>query len=257
MEKGKKIGILGKEGGSGGWSHLHFEIVARQPSGRWGTEEAYIYAWQAYIDQYNPEVVAVARPHHLVASGETVTLDGSKSWHRETGKLHHEWLFTDGSKGEGPVVERMYQRTGTYYEALKVTDDNGNLDYDFTVVQVIDKNHPNRLPPSLHVNYYPTLDIHAGQPLTFKVRSFNVKKGEEVWDFGDGSPKATTSSFPCYSSNDYAPEGMSYQEVQHHPQGYAEIVHAFGEPGHYLVTVEREGDWGIEALARVHVEVKP
>ena len=36
VKQGQKLGELGKEGASGGWSHLHFEIVARQPSGKMG-----------------------------------------------------------------------------------------------------------------------------------------------------------------------------------------------------------------------------
>ncbi len=68
---GQKIGVLGKEGGSGGWSHLHFEIVARQPSGRWGTEEGYAFLWQAAVREQHPAVIAVARPHHLALVGET------------------------------------------------------------------------------------------------------------------------------------------------------------------------------------------
>ena len=257
VDKGRRIGLLGKEGGSGGWSHLHFEIKARQPSGKWGTEEAYAYVWQAYIEYYEPDVIAVARPHHLVPVGETVTLDGSKSRHCEREKLDYEWLFTDGGTAKGPVIERMYDKAGTYYEALKVSDHMGNLDYDFAVVQVIDKSHPDRLPPSLHANYYPSLDIKAGEPVTFKVRSFNVREGEEVWDFGDNSPRESTRSVPCYSSDDYAPEKMSYRDIQHHPQGYAEIEHTFAEPGHYLVRIERTGDWELKAVARLHVEVNP
>jgi len=31
---GQKVGVLGKEGGSGGWSHLHYDITSRQPSVR-------------------------------------------------------------------------------------------------------------------------------------------------------------------------------------------------------------------------------
>src|SRR5690606_28436331 len=63
IRKGDPIGVLGKEGGSGGWSHLHFEIKSRQPSGLWGTQEAYAFLWQSYHDQYKPAVTAVARPH--------------------------------------------------------------------------------------------------------------------------------------------------------------------------------------------------
>ena len=36
VRAGQKLGMLGKEGGSGGWTHLHFEIKSRQPSGQWG-----------------------------------------------------------------------------------------------------------------------------------------------------------------------------------------------------------------------------
>lgn len=36
VRMGQKVGVLGKEGGSGGWAYLHYDIKAVQPSGRWG-----------------------------------------------------------------------------------------------------------------------------------------------------------------------------------------------------------------------------
>ena len=36
---------------------------------------------------YEPKIIAVARPHHLLWTGETVTLDGSKSWSAADGEL--------------------------------------------------------------------------------------------------------------------------------------------------------------------------
>src|SRR4029077_1221565 len=94
---GQKIGVLGKEGDSGGWSHLHFEIVSRQPSGRWGTQEGYAFLWEAALRRDQPAVVAVARPHRLAWTGERVTLDGSGSWCR-TGKIARlDWTFHDGT----------------------------------------------------------------------------------------------------------------------------------------------------------------
>jgi hypothetical protein len=42
IRRGQRLGRLGKEGGSGGWSHQHFEIKSRQPSGKWGTQEDYL-----------------------------------------------------------------------------------------------------------------------------------------------------------------------------------------------------------------------
>ena len=76
---GDKIGILGKEGGSGGWSHLHFDIKCKQPSGMWGIQNAYAFAWEAYQRQYKPKIIAVARPHHLAWAGQTVELSDGRS----------------------------------------------------------------------------------------------------------------------------------------------------------------------------------
>src|SRR5262249_4555814 len=71
---GQKLGLLGKEGGSGGWSHLHFDITSKQPSGKWGIQEGYAFLWEAYHGQYKPAILAVARPHHVAWTGQKVTL---------------------------------------------------------------------------------------------------------------------------------------------------------------------------------------
>ena len=78
VKMGQRIGLLGKEGGSGGWSHLHFDISALQPSGRYGIVEGYAFLWQAYHDAQQTTLQAVARPHHLTWAGASVVLDGSK-----------------------------------------------------------------------------------------------------------------------------------------------------------------------------------
>jgi murein DD-endopeptidase MepM/ murein hydrolase activator NlpD len=79
VNAGDKLGVLGKEGSSGGWSHLHFDIKAPQPSGKWGIQDAYAFLWEAYRREQRPEIIAVARPHHLAQIGDPVLLDGSKS----------------------------------------------------------------------------------------------------------------------------------------------------------------------------------
>jgi hypothetical protein len=64
VKMNQKVGALGKEGASGGWSHLHFDITSKQPSGKWGIQEGYAFLWEAYQRQHAPKVIAVARPHH-------------------------------------------------------------------------------------------------------------------------------------------------------------------------------------------------
>ncbi|HDP34630.1 MAG TPA: hypothetical protein ENN29_05915 [Candidatus Hydrogenedentes bacterium] len=265
ITKGTLLGLLGKEGASGGWSHIHFEIKTRQPSGGWGTLAANALIREAYIREYNPDIIACARDRHLIMPGDTVTLDASRSWSRDSGDtitgtrpspsisggmsadngvpgMACEWQFTDGSTATGAQVDRRYDNPGRYNEIVKVTDAAGRIDYDFAIVQVLNPERPNRYVPGLHAAYEPTLNIRPGDVITFSVRAFGFEGGEELWDFGDGSPEQRTQS-----SRDKHP---------HAPDGYAFIEHAYAAPGHYIVRVYREETNSIPAYAHLHVEVE-
>jgi len=243
ISKGDRIGLLGKEGGSGGWSHLHFEIKSRQPSGKWGTQEGYAFLWEAYQQQYQPPLTAVARPHHAIWAGDSVTLDGSKSRSRAGKITSYLWRFGDGTTAEGARVERTYKKPGRYSEVLQVTDDAGAVSYDFAVVVVADREHPERKTPSIHPNYYPTMGIEPGDEITFKVRTFNTTHGKETWNFGDGSPEVQVQS-----------DGNA---VKLAPGGYAVATHAYKKPGDYIVHVQRTNEHGVTAEGHLHVHVQP
>jgi murein DD-endopeptidase MepM/ murein hydrolase activator NlpD len=243
VKMGDPIGVLGKEGGSGGWSHLHFGITSRQPSGEWGTQEGYAFIWQAYLAEHEPKVIAVARPHHLVWAGTTVTLDGSKSWSANGEVAGFEWEFTDGSTGAGAKVERRYEEPGHYSEILKVTDSAGEVSFDFAVVQVVDEKHPEQVPPSIQAAYAPSLGLRVGDAVAFKVRTFRTTEGEETWDFGDGSPPVTVRS-----------DGNAETLAK---DGFAVTEHVFEKPGDYIVRVQRTNGRGETAIAYLWVPVKP
>ncbi len=239
---GQKIGVLGKEGGSGGWSHLHFDIHARQPSGAWGTQAGYAFVWEAYRRAHDPTLVAVARPHHLAWVGQAVTLDATRSWSASGTIRRYEWTFTHGGTATGPTVKQTYSKPGEYSEILKITDAEGRTDYDFAVVLVVDKAHPDRLPPAIHPAYAPTFGIRRGDPITFKVRSFGTTVGSETWDFGDGSPPVTVTS-----------DG---NVKVHAKDGYAVTVHRYKRPGDYIASVRRSNPSGFEAVGHLHVRVE-
>jgi hypothetical protein len=241
IKAGQRLGLLGKEGTSGGWSHLHFEIVSRQPSGKWGCEEAYAFAWEAYRKQYDPRIIANARPHYYIPAGDKIALDGTKSWSADSQIVRYQWTFTDGTEAEGAKVERQYDQPGYYSEVLRVTDAAGRSDYDFAVVVVADRDHLEQLPPAMHVVYEPTLDIRVGDEVTFKARMAGATQGEETWDFGDASPNISTASNRSAGS--------------HAPDGYAVITHRYERPGDYLVRVERKNQRGWPAVGYVHVPV--
>lgn len=241
LRQGQKLGLLGKEGASGGWSHLHFGIQSRQPSGEWGTEEAYAFAWQAALREQQPAVVAVARPHHFVRVGEPLVLDGAKSW-AAAGVAGHAWTFTDGTTASGARVERRYDRPGQYSEILRVTDTKGRVGYDFAVVQVIGDTDPASIPPAIHATYAPSLGVRVGDELTFKVRVFR-STGGETWDFGDGTAPVQTRS-----------DGNAKALAK---DGYAVTTHRFAKPSDHLVRVEHVNARGEMAVTHLWVPIAP
>jgi len=237
---GQKVGTLGKEGGSGGWSHLHYEILTPQASGRYGTLEGYAFLWEAYQRQFRPHLIAVARPHAAVLVGEKATLDGSRSY-SDSRIARYEWTFTNGEKAAGAKVERAYSQPGTYSEILKITDERGGVAYDFETVNVLDPKHPQQTPPSIQAAYSPTTGIATGTQVTFKVRAFGTTDGQESWSFGDGASVTTKSD------GDVVPLAKD---------GFAVTTHAFQKPGDYIVRVERANRLGQKAIAHLWVRVQ-
>ena len=240
VKMGQRIGLLGKEGASGGWTHLHFGIKSRQPSGKWGTEEAYAFAWEAYVRERKPAVIAVARPHHFIRAGDSITLDAGKSW-AASGKIKsYEWTFTDGTKATGSKVERKYAKPGSYSEQVKVSDEAGHTSYDFAIVQVIGDDLTN-IPPAIHPSFHPSLGVKPGEAITFKVRTFR-DHGGETWNFGDGSPEVKVVS-----------DGNAKALAK---DGYAITQHSFATAGDHIVSVEHVNDRGEHAIAHLWVHVE-
>lgn len=242
VTKGTSLGVLGKEGGSGGWAHLHFEIKSRQPSGKYGTEEGYAFLWEAAIERPETKIIAVARPHRLVRVGDTVELDASKSWSASGKALQYDWELGNGKNARGSKTTVKYDKPGHYSEVLKVSDENGNMSYDFAVTQVLDPATPGQLPPSIQAACWPSLGVKTSTPVTFLARTFRTTEGRENWNFGDGTPEVTVQS-----------DGNSRSLA---PDGFAATVHRFARPGHYIVKVSRSNARGETATAHLHVHVE-
>ncbi|MCP4172471.1 MAG: peptidoglycan DD-metalloendopeptidase family protein [Fuerstiella sp.] len=241
IDQGTEIGLLGKKGASGGWSHLHFEIKSRQPSGKWGTQAGYAFLWEAYRRQYRPQLVANARRKSFLMAGDDAVLDGANSWSANDSIQRYDWIFSDGTTATGPRVTRVYRRPGVFSEILKVTDKAGNIDYDFADVHVLDPNRPGHYVPAIHAAYWPTFDNRVDEPITFKVRSFRNQEGNEIWDFGDGTLPVTVKS-----------DGNVDQQAA---DGYAITHHTYQQPGDYIVSVQRSRNDGVTATTRLHVHV--
>ena len=195
--------------------------------------DAYPFIVEAYLNSHPNSLLAVARPHHYVAVGETVKLDGGNSICQGGTITSYQWSFHDGSQAEGPKAEKVYQHPGVYSEILWVKDNRGKTDADFAIVHVMaEKNTMDKLPPSIHVSSYPTEGIKPGTEVFMKTRTFRVQGGKESWDFGDGSTGETCSL------NDYAT-----------------ISHHYEKAGLYIVTVRRESNNGTAAMTRIKIIV--
>ncbi len=114
-------------------------------------------------------------------------------------------------------------------------------------VQILDKAGREPPPPGINANYAPTLGIKPGDPVTFKVRSFQTEAATqpwegEIWNFGDGTPPRRVKS----DGNLRA----------HAPDGYAETVHRFDKPGVFLVSVERADPAKPRSVTRLKVVVE-
>ncbi|MCZ7586231.1 MAG: PKD domain-containing protein [Deltaproteobacteria bacterium] len=236
---GDLLGYLGNNGESGGWAHLHFEIIARQPSGLWGVEESYAYLWEGYVKEREPAVIAVARPHRFGVAGDTIVLDGSKSVALDGEIVSYRWLFTDGDGADGVRVERTYNEPGFFTEMLEVTDEAGRKAYDAATVQIVHATNPHPFYTYMHAAHSPSADVAAGDEVLFSVRVFGIGGGEDVWDFGDGSPPEITQAGNWPIGGDYAT-----------------ITHRYDAPGDYLVRVDRVNDRGEPCVARLWVPVR-
>jgi hypothetical protein len=85
--------------------------------------------------------------------------------------------------------------------------------------------------------------VKAGEPVTFKVRSFRTTHGGETWNFGDGTAPVTVKSDGCV-------EALA-------KDGFAVTGHRFAKPGDYIVRVERANERGENAVAHLWVQVGP
>ncbi|MCK5805823.1 MAG: hypothetical protein KAI66_23530, partial [Lentisphaeria bacterium] len=73
-----------------------------------------------------------------------------------------------------------------------------------------------------------------------------VEPGEEIWDFGDGSPSVSVQSVPNGST----------PAQKHSPVGYAATQHAYEKPGHYIATATRTAPNGLTATTRLSILVE-
>jgi hypothetical protein len=222
VEKGQKIGILGKNGPSGNFAHLHLGTYLNmhdlEVDNR--NRRLNLYPWlvAAYQAQHPNGFLAVARPHHIAMTGEKVVLDGSNSLAWGGGKIvQWRWILPDGKTVEQAKVETVLDRPGAYVATLCVKDDRGNEDVDFCQVKAYTKDKPEKGTMHIFMSCTPTENIRPEQPVRFRFWNQGNISGPIQVEFDDGT-----------KIEDYKP--------------YSEFSHGFKKPGVHVVTAQCEAD---------------
>jgi len=216
VEKGGKIGMLGKTGASGNFSQLHLgpwlSISALKAKKRCRNLNLYPWLVTTYQAQYDGHLYAIARPHHTVLTGEEVLFDGSNSLAFGTKIASYEWQFHDGTTVEEPKASKMYNSPGTYIASLWIRDETGRQDVDFCKVKVFAKSDRQSGLPTIFMTHTPTADITVDRPVLFK-----------IWIQGGNASQVMTVDFGDSTNID---DYLSYSEVEH----------GFKTPGIHVVT---------------------
>jgi len=215
IKRGQKIGVLGKTGPSGNFSHLHLGTYLSKShldAGR-SNRRLNLYPWAiaAHAQQYRGALYAVARPHQTASTGEKVVLDASRSLSFGPSIVSYRWILPDGQTVNAIKTEATFDKPGVYIATLWIKDEEGREDVDFCTIKVFTASSPEGSIPTIFMTHIPTRDIVVDQPVLFRLWLQGVESIPFKVDFGDDTV-----------IGDYI--------------SYSQIHHTFKSPGIHIVT---------------------
>ncbi len=116
-----------------------------------------------------------------------VNFNASNSSDPDGDNLSYTWDFGDGTTATGENISHTYLNTGNYNVVLVVSDGNGGIDTETTVI-IVQSSTANQLPVAV-INATPIAGL---SPLTvnFDANGSSDPDGDNLsytWDFGDGT----------------------------------------------------------------------
>ena len=116
VRRGQPIGILGKRGGSGNFSHLHLGLYP-SPAHRAAnirTQRVNFFPWivTVYRAAHAQSLFAFAGAHQVLRVGETCSFDASRSLAFDSKIVSSSWRFHDGQTVDRPQADKTYEPAG-------------------------------------------------------------------------------------------------------------------------------------------------
>jgi murein DD-endopeptidase MepM/ murein hydrolase activator NlpD len=239
VDKGQKIGALGKTGPSSNSSCCHLgSYVTDSPEKRPGAADKdrrlNLYPWYvaAYQAQHPKGLLAVARPHRVALTGEDIALEASHSLAWGGSRIvERRWVLPDGSTITNNQAHVTFAKPGAYVASLWVKDNEGNEDVDFCQIKVFSKSETEANMPHLFLSYTPTEGLRPRTPISVRLWFQGANGGSISLDFDDGARISD-----C--------------------QQYTELQHSFELPGVHILTAQCQAA-GNSITAKLKVVVNP
>ncbi|MCF7974132.1 MAG: peptidoglycan DD-metalloendopeptidase family protein [Phycisphaerae bacterium] len=235
VKKGDVIGVLGRSGPSGNFSHLHvgaFLTPDHMHQGQY-TQRLNWYPWmiEAWRAGHPNSPLAVSGAHHQVRVGESFVLDGSTSMPGNRPIVRTQWELSDGTIVDTVKTTQSLSEPGVYVAALRVWDSAGREDVDFHKIKVFSKGVPEPWLPVIFMTSTPTGAVYTGEPVRFRLWLHGAEQTPMRLDFGDGQVVDEYASFTV-------------------------VEHTFRDPGLHVVTATAEVN-GVKTTSKQKVIVRP
>lgn len=216
VNRGQWVGMLGKRGASGNFSHLHVGAYLSESAMNMDrlTRNLNLYPWlvTAYQHENGTNLFAVARPHKMALTGDKVLFDGSSSLSFKSKIISFKWKFHDGTSANGPVAQKLYNKPGCYIASLWIKNTQGDDDVDFCKVKVFSRSAPEGVIPTLFVTYYSSAQVYVDDPVNFRLWPQGMDIENIRIEFDDGT-------------------------IIRNCRAYSAITHKFKTPGIHIATV--------------------
>jgi len=144
-----------------------------------------------------------------IEPGRTVTFSARSSQDPDGDIVSYKWFFSDGTRAEGPVVERKFNRKGSYSVSLTVTDDADVSNSVQSVNKIVGVAEPPDFTMNLPTELCPNVPIDIPDALSIQPKDSNLV------------------------SIQIADREIPYQKAKNH---------SFSVPGEYRLSIKMEGE---------------